>query len=150
MSRNKSSILHGFWKNLHEKVFWLNNPHFHNSCHIILKVTDLWIVLLAISSPKYVLTYATKHQFYLAYFLIETSWQSCFIFDKKNYFLPQNDGIEKKCIWPYIRPSLSMIWSINFFIGNLKPKVNSNICQETKVLSCMVFGKTFMTKLWVK
>ncbi len=25
----------------------------------------------------------------------------------KNYFLPQNDGMEKKCICPYISPSIT-------------------------------------------
>ncbi len=79
-------------KKIHDKKFGLNIPILTKNCHISLKIIDLWNNCLVISSPKYVLTYAKKQQFYLAC-LENTSPQSFFIFDQKRYLLPQNDGI---------------------------------------------------------
>ncbi len=39
-------------------------------------------------------------------------------------------------------------WSMICFIGNVKPRVHPNICQEIKVLSCMLLEKHFTTKFF--
>ncbi len=63
-------------------------------CYILPKITDPWYFVLVISTPEYILTYAKKQRFYLAWFL-KIMFISCFLFHfwQKSYILPQNDGI---------------------------------------------------------
>ncbi len=39
-------------------------------------------------------------------------------------------------------------WSVKLFVGKLKPQVHPNICQEAKVLCCMLLEKHFTTKFF--
>ncbi len=86
------------WKKFTTKFLVKYTP-FHKKCHIVPKMTHPWNALLVISSPEYILTYANKERFYFSCSLKKLH-DLFFIFDKKNYFFTQNDGIVKCFIWP--------------------------------------------------
>ncbi len=74
------------WKKFMTIMILVRYTTFHKNCHIFQQVTDPWNLVLVISSPEYLLTYAKTQKFYLECFLKNTWEQSFFILDKKSYF----------------------------------------------------------------
>ncbi len=73
------------WQSFLLNILLFKNSHIFNKNHQSMNFFSL-----VISSPKYILTYAKKQRFYLAWFLEKPSWQRFLVknplFTKMSYF----------------------------------------------------------------